>query len=67
MSDIPGTQPMGMRCKCGHAWIVHLLTNVALNVWTTHVKSISCQKCGDGYKSLSMSWNLPVQQEAEEL
>jgi hypothetical protein len=38
---------------CGHLWRENVLYNVAVKVWTLHVRTIRCPECSAGYKLLS--------------
>ena len=58
--SIPSSQPMAVSCKCGHVWAAHFRTNVDVRVWSAHVKTMHCPKCGKGHRALSLGGTLPV-------
>lgn len=43
-----------MKCiACNHTWTQECLQDVAIPIWTAHIKTIHCPKCNAPWKKLA--------------
>lgn len=51
---IPIVSLQAMRClECEHEWRAPLISNVPIDTWTAHVKSMSCPTCAAAWNRLA--------------
>jgi hypothetical protein len=56
----PGIQIMAATCrKCGTVFPAEMPTDVDARVWSAHMKTLCCQKCGANHRALSLDDRRP--------
>jgi hypothetical protein len=48
MPDKPRFEPLWCSCSCGHWWDDWQPTNVPIDTWIAHIKTIHCPECATG-------------------